>query len=150
MSSKTHIYQGMNGYKHKRSPRNGDSSSTEPFILLITRMTGSIHHASYGDLADPQNCVLVNFSGVKGFLPSDRRKDTYGDLQGSPKPFPTRETPDKHLGPPKCLPDGNRNVGNHRTSSKTLTQKYQELDQIMCIKIRYNHYFKIYMAVYLG
>ena len=42
MSSKTHIYQGMNGYKHKRSPRNGDSSSKEPFILLITRMTGSI------------------------------------------------------------------------------------------------------------
>ena len=65
------------------------------------------HHASYGDLTDPQNCVLVNFSGVKGFLPSDMRKDTYGDLQGSPEPFPTRETPDKHLGPPKCLPDGN-------------------------------------------
>merc|ERR1711954_495285 len=82
----------MNGYKHKRSPRNGASSSTEPFILLITRTIGSIHHASYGDLADPQNCVLVNFSGVKGFLPSDMRKDTYGDLQGSPKPFPTRET----------------------------------------------------------
>ena len=92
MSSKTHIYQGMNGYKHKRSPRNGDLSSTEPFILLITWTTGSIHHASYGDLADPQNCVHVNFSGVKGFLPSDMRKDTYGDCRNPQNLFP----PGKH------------------------------------------------------
>ena len=28
-------------------------------------------------------------------------------MQESPEPFPSRETPDKHLGPPKCLPDGN-------------------------------------------
>jgi len=36
------------------SPRNGDSSSTEPFILLITRMTGSITTLPMGIYQTPK------------------------------------------------------------------------------------------------
>ena len=107
MSSKTHIYH-CNEWLHTPAQPKEWCFEFNRTLYPPDYQDDRQHTPRFlwGFSRPPKLCPCKFFWGER--LPSLGHEEGHlWGLQESPEPFPSRETPDKHLGPPKCLPDGN-------------------------------------------